>query len=189
MFFTYLISRMIHPLLVLFILRGLCIWNSPFSFSQFHSIWGIEVSLSSSYGAILLPAAWECTAWVRTYALFLEERLECLRILKFDVEAERLVKSQLGAAKVGCAYRSLSVRTVHPSWNNIISCHPFLLFLFSSQGHSRMRELACDELLEQLPALQQLLFRLIGCQVAEGQGLYSPWCLKYFLSPLSLTVL
>ncbi|CAA7408264.1 unnamed protein product [Spirodela intermedia] len=76
------------------------------------------------------PLAWECSAWVRTYALFLEERLECLRILKFDVEAERLVKSQLGAAK----------------------------------SHSRMRELACDELLEQLPALQQLLFRLVGCQ-------------------------
>ena len=34
--------------------------------------------------------AWDCSAWVRTYALFLEERLECLAVLRYDVEAERL---------------------------------------------------------------------------------------------------
>lgn len=34
-------------------------------------------------------AAWDYSAWVRTYALFLEERLECCRVLKYDVEAER----------------------------------------------------------------------------------------------------
>lgn len=33
------------------------------------------------------------------------------------------------------------------------------------QGHSRTRELDTVELLEHLPALQQLLFRLMGCQV------------------------
>ncbi|KAL7110775.1 hypothetical protein ACP275_05G047600 [Erythranthe tilingii] len=36
------------------------------------------------------PIAWDCSAWVRTYALFLEERLECFRVLKYDIEAERL---------------------------------------------------------------------------------------------------
>ncbi|GAB2219101.1 hypothetical protein Droror1_Dr00006730 [Drosera rotundifolia] len=76
------------------------------------------------------PLAWDCSAWVRTYALFLEERLECFRILKYDIEAERLTRPSPGASKV----------------------------------HSRTRLLGCDELLEQLPALQQLLFRLIGCQ-------------------------
>ncbi|KAG0614923.1 hypothetical protein M758_5G001200 [Ceratodon purpureus] len=35
------------------------------------------------------PSAWDYSAWVRTYALFLEERLECCRVLKYDVEAER----------------------------------------------------------------------------------------------------
>uniref|UniRef100_A0A0D9YN36 ENTH domain-containing protein n=1 Tax=Oryza glumipatula TaxID=40148 RepID=A0A0D9YN36_9ORYZ len=37
--------------------------------------------------------AWDCSAWVRAYALFLEERLECFRILKFDIETERLMRS------------------------------------------------------------------------------------------------
>jgi hypothetical protein len=33
------------------------------------------------------------------------------------------------------------------------------------QDHCRTRELGTEELLEQLPALQQLLHRLMGCQV------------------------
>ncbi|XP_009401365.2 putative clathrin assembly protein At5g35200 [Musa acuminata AAA Group] len=32
--------------------------------------------------------AWDYSAWVRTYALFLEERLECFRVLKYDVEMD-----------------------------------------------------------------------------------------------------
>ena len=45
------------------------------------------------------------------------------------------------------------------------------LFLFGVvmkgiwQNNSRTRELDTEELLEQLPALQQLLHRLMGCQV------------------------
>ncbi|KAJ9557899.1 hypothetical protein OSB04_012513 [Centaurea solstitialis] len=64
------------------------------------------------------PNAWDYSAWVRTYALFLEERLECFRVLKYDVETER----------------------------------------------PRTRELDTPELLAQLPALQQLLYRVLGCQ-------------------------
>ncbi|KAM3235478.1 putative clathrin assembly protein [Capsicum annuum] len=76
------------------------------------------------------PIAWDCSAWVRTYALFLEERLECFRVLKYDIEGERLPKPAQGQEK----------------------------------GYSRTRELPSEELLEQLPALQQLLYRLIGCR-------------------------
>ncbi|PUZ64932.1 hypothetical protein GQ55_3G182600 [Panicum hallii var. hallii] len=76
------------------------------------------------------PIAWDCSAWVRTYGLFLEERLECFRVLKYDVEAERLSKQGEGPEK----------------------------------GHSRTRELDSQDLLEQLPALQQLLYRLVGCR-------------------------
>ena len=47
-----------------------------------------------------LPPAWDCSAWVRTYALFLEERLECFRILKYDIEAERLPRPAQGEDKV-----------------------------------------------------------------------------------------
>lgn len=82
------------------------------------------------------PIAWDCSAWVRTYALFLEERLECFRILKYDIEAERLPRPAQGQEK----------------------------------GYSRTRELNSEVLLEQLPALQQLLYRLIGCR-PEGAAL------------------
>lgn len=76
------------------------------------------------------PIAWDCSAWVRTYALFIEERLECFRIIKYDIEAERLPKPAQGQEK----------------------------------GYGRTRDLDSQELLEQLPALQNLLHRLIGCQ-------------------------
>ncbi|KAM7508252.1 hypothetical protein LguiA_018705 [Lonicera macranthoides] len=64
------------------------------------------------------PNAWDYSAWVRTYALFLEERLECFRVLKYDVETDR----------------------------------------------PRTKDLDTPELLDQLPALQQLLYRVLGCQ-------------------------
>ncbi|XP_038879544.1 putative clathrin assembly protein At5g35200 isoform X2 [Benincasa hispida] len=62
--------------------------------------------------------AWDYSAWVRSYALFLEERLECFRVLKYDVETDR----------------------------------------------ARTKDLGTAELLEQLPALQELLYRVLGCQ-------------------------
>ncbi|CAL9167864.1 unnamed protein product [Musa hybrid cultivar] len=92
------------------------------------------------------PIAWDCSAWVRTYALFLEERLECFRILKYDVEAERLVRAAQGPEK----------------------------------GHSKTRELDSEDLLEQLPALQQLLYRLIGCR-PEGAAV-SNYVVQYALA-------
>ncbi|KAL5783447.1 hypothetical protein ACOSP7_008476 [Xanthoceras sorbifolium] len=64
------------------------------------------------------PNAWDYSAWVRAYALFLEERLECFRVLKYDVETDR----------------------------------------------ARTKDLDTAELLEHLPALQLLLFRVLGCQ-------------------------
>ncbi|CAD6230200.1 unnamed protein product [Miscanthus lutarioriparius] len=81
------------------------------------------------------PVAWDYSSWVRSYGLFLEEKLECFRVLKYDIEAERLSKQGQGPEK----------------------------------GHSRTRELNSQDLLEQLPALQQLLYRLIGCR-AEGSA-------------------
>ncbi|KAG2323831.1 hypothetical protein Bca4012_038102 [Brassica carinata] len=75
-------------------------------------------------------AAWDCSVWVRAYALFLEERLQCFRVLKYDIEAERLPKVSPGQEK----------------------------------GYSKTRDLDNEQLLEQLPALQQLLHRLMGCK-------------------------
>ncbi|WVZ79091.1 hypothetical protein U9M48_026715 [Paspalum notatum var. saurae] len=76
------------------------------------------------------PLAWDCSAWVRTYALYLDERVECFRVLKYDVEADRLLKLPQASGK----------------------------------AHSRTRTLPLGELLDQLPALQKLLLRLIYCQ-------------------------
>ncbi|CAH2037619.1 unnamed protein product [Thlaspi arvense] len=79
--------------------------------------------------------AWDCSAWVRAYALFIEERLECFRVLKYDIEAERLPKVSPGQEK----------------------------------GYSKTRDLDSEKLLDQLPSLQQLLHRLIGCK-PEGSA-------------------
>ncbi|KAK9055276.1 hypothetical protein SSX86_026358 [Deinandra increscens subsp. villosa] len=73
--------------------------------------------------------AWDCSSWIRTYASFLEERLECYRVLGFDIDMERLIT----APGVDKAY-------------------------------SRTRVMDINELLDQLPVMQQLLQRLIGCQ-------------------------
>ena len=44
---------------------------------------------------VVMFSAWDYSAWVRSYALFLEERLECYRVLKYDIETERLVSNPL----------------------------------------------------------------------------------------------
>lgn len=99
------------------------------------------------------PLAWDCSAWIRTYALFLEERLECYRVLKYDIEAERLPKGSGASSK------------------NVD---------FNASQTYRTRMLSNEELLEQLPALQQLLFRLSGCK-PEGAG-YSNYLIQYALA-------
>ncbi|EOA16278.1 hypothetical protein CARUB_v10004424mg [Capsella rubella] len=99
------------------------------------------------------PLAWDCSAWIRTYALFLEERLECYRVLKYDIEAERLPKASGASSK------------------NVD---------FNATQTYRTRMLSEEELLEQLPALQQLLYRLVGCQ-PEGTA-YSNYLIQYALA-------
>ncbi|KAH6826584.1 ENTH/ANTH/VHS superfamily protein [Perilla frutescens var. hirtella] len=86
--------------------------------------------------------AWDCSAWVRSYSLFLEERLQCFRTLHYDIEeAHRVSKSAPGLSKM----------------------------------YSKTRVMKGEQLLEQLPALQQLLYRLICCQ-PEG-----PACHNYLV--------
>ncbi|KAL6543832.1 hypothetical protein OROGR_010329 [Orobanche gracilis] len=111
------------------------------------------------------PVAWDCSAWVRTYALFLEERLECFRMLKYDIEAERLPGPAQGQDKL------LAPRLA--SCSQAIGTHIAL-------GYGRTRDLDSEELLEHVPALQQLLYRLIGCR-PEGAAM-SNYVIQYALA-------
>ncbi|KAJ3699002.1 hypothetical protein LUZ61_002707 [Rhynchospora tenuis] len=70
--------------------------------------------------------AWDYSAWVRSYALFLEERLECFRVLKYDVETDP----------------------------------------------PRTKDLNTVELLDHLPALQQVQYRLLNC-MPQGAASYN----------------
>ncbi|KAK9275849.1 hypothetical protein L1049_023122 [Liquidambar formosana] len=84
------------------------------------------------------PNAWDYSAWVRNYALYLEERLECFRLLKYDVETDRSIT----------------------------------------------RQLETPDLIEQLPTLQQLLFRLLACQ-PDGAAMYNN-LIQYALSMVAV---
>jgi hypothetical protein len=109
----------------------------------------------------LLHAAWDCSAWVRTYALCLEERVECFRFLKYDAELDRLLKLPQASGKVALEVKSCGI-------DIIVSCLLHvnaILNLGKFQAHSRTRTLPLGELLDQLPAFQELLLRLIYCQV------------------------
>ncbi|KAL9151061.1 hypothetical protein ABFS82_11G029500 [Erythranthe guttata] len=80
------------------------------------------------------PSAWDYSTWIRAYALYIEECLECFRVLKYDFHRD----------------------------------------------HSRTKKFDTPALLEHLPALQQLLFRLLGCEPA-GAARYN-FMIQYALS-------
>uniref|UniRef100_A0ACD6AEC8 Uncharacterized protein n=1 Tax=Avena sativa TaxID=4498 RepID=A0ACD6AEC8_AVESA len=53
------------------------------------------------------PLAWDCSAWVRLYAQYLDERVECFKVLKYDVEADRLLKLPKASGKAHSRTRTL----------------------------------------------------------------------------------
>lgn len=112
--------------------------------------------------------AWDCSAWIRTYALFLEERLECYRVLKYDIEAERLPKGSGASSKVcfGASHHLKPTQKKRIKTNMFYNNKYIVQNVdFNASQTYRTRMLSNEELLEQLPALQQLLFRLTGCKV------------------------
>lgn len=71
-----------------------------------------KVSQNNTFFLVICSSAWDYSAWVRTYALFLEERLECFHVLKYDVETDRpvhfllsfLLSFSLGHVNATCWY-------------------------------------------------------------------------------------
>ena len=72
-----------------------------------------------------LYAAWDCSARVRTYPLFLEEKLECFRILRYHIEVERLTKPSLTKTQVSmCALPFNFIHTL------IFPCYFYYYFYY-----------------------------------------------------------
>ncbi|XP_057417903.1 putative clathrin assembly protein At4g25940 [Lotus japonicus] len=73
--------------------------------------------------------SWECSEWIRAYALFLEERLECYRILRYDIEFE--TKPSTISTKVNNRTRMLAsdelleqLTTLQKLLHCLIDCQP-----------------------------------------------------------------
>ncbi|XP_047945190.1 putative clathrin assembly protein At5g35200 [Salvia hispanica] len=80
------------------------------------------------------PSARDCSSWIRTYSIYIEEYLKCFRVLKYDFYSD----------------------------------------------HTRIKNLDTPALLEHLPALQQLLLRLLSCK-PFGAATYN-YMIQYSLS-------
>ncbi|XP_076917405.1 putative clathrin assembly protein At2g01600 [Bidens hawaiensis] len=77
------------------------------------------------------PIAWDCSAWVRTYGLFLEERLECFKVLKYDIESENIPRSAKGEDKGYSRTRDLDsekllaqLPSLQQLLNRLMACKP-----------------------------------------------------------------
>ncbi|CAN6893304.1 unnamed protein product [Brassica oleracea] len=57
-----------------------------------HSCIVKEIIQNSHLGYKFLSFS-DCSAWGRTYVLFLEKRHECYHVLKYDIEAEPLARA------------------------------------------------------------------------------------------------
>ncbi|XP_076951255.1 putative clathrin assembly protein At2g01600 [Bidens hawaiensis] len=75
--------------------------------------------------------AWDCSAWVRTYGLFLEERLECFKVLKYDIESENIPRSAKGEDKGYSRTRDLDCEklleqlpSLQQLLNRLMACRP-----------------------------------------------------------------
>ncbi|CAG7871342.1 hypothetical protein IGI04_023786 [Brassica rapa subsp. trilocularis] len=73
-------------------LVGLAKANSEFKFEK-HMYVQVEMKMLIIVIHRMLREAWYCSAWDRTDALFLEERHKCYHVLKYDIEAECLVRA------------------------------------------------------------------------------------------------
>ncbi|XP_061350183.1 putative clathrin assembly protein At5g35200 [Gastrolobium bilobum] len=107
------------------------VWEELVNYSKGR---GYMIALSNFHDGSI-PNASDYSVWIRNYALYLEERLQCFAIVNYDV---------------------------------------------GTYSSKYTKKLSTQELLEQLPALQNLLFRLLDCKPG-GSAAYNR-LIQYALS-------
>ncbi|KAI9126164.1 hypothetical protein K1719_002585 [Acacia pycnantha] len=137
---------------------------------------------STTYQPQAANKSWDCS----------EEILECFRVQKYDIEAECLPKPaerQRSSSDLYGCIRVLISDTIYSLYvllarlkalsnflsNNETSLKMMKIWVYAwlncgrrqREGYNRTRDLDSEELLVQLPALLQLLYRLVGCRFFE----------------------
>ncbi|XWS73147.1 hypothetical protein CRYUN_Cryun02cG0100600 [Craigia yunnanensis] len=67
----------------------------------------------------LSPQAWNYSVWIRTYALYLEERIECFHVLKYDVD-----KDQSRNRRLDTAHLLEQLPVLQELLHRLLSCKP-----------------------------------------------------------------
>lgn len=114
MFWTYYISRMTQAPAVIIIL------------------WLVSIT-NKSCGQLTLGGfcvqAWDNSTWIRAYALYIEECLECFRVLKYDFHRDHSVCFSLARKIYYMAfYLILSIwANIYNVWWSLLHCFAILL--------------------------------------------------------------
>ncbi|BFI30869.1 hypothetical protein MPTK2_3g16270 [Marchantia polymorpha subsp. ruderalis] len=137
--------------------------------NQSGSRYGVRILNMSNFRDDSASNAWDYSAYVRTYSLFLDERLECLALLGMSRADRKSPDGREGRRSPGYDNRRTprDERSRHSSYGGEYDDD-------RRDGSSRngngnkgnvpMKEMNTEMLLDKLPRLQRLLERVLGCR-------------------------